>query len=137
VLVLDHRATKAFETAAVCWLATCVDGLPNVVPVGFKALWGDQLLLVDLFLGKTRDNLIVNPGVAVSVATTHPKAGFQFKGRAAVHRDGPAYQAARDVLLAQGVAAAPHAAIVVAVSDVYALDPGEGAGRRLPRASVG
>ena len=115
------------EASDICYLATQGD-TPNVVPIGFRWLWNDRLLIADLFLGKTRANIEANGQVALAVATSAPKTGFQFKGRATIYTEGEAYDAAVEGLLGLGVEAAPRSAVVVEVTQIYRLGPGAGAG---------
>lgn len=128
-LTEDVRA--AFDDAPCCYLGTCAEKQPNVVPVGFKWLDGDGILLADLFFGKTRRNLQDNPLVAVSIAQTDPKKGYQICGIASIHESGPVYERTRELLAAEGVDAAPHSAILIRPQTVYQLDPGDGAGVRI------
>ena len=123
-MALTPGLTQDFDTADMCFLATCHGGVPNTVPVGFKGVWEGKLLLVDLFFDKTRRNIEANPTVAISVGWLDPKGGVQFKGTASVHRQGPAFDEAIRVLRHAGTDATPHSAVVVQVEEAYRLDPG-------------
>lgn len=127
----NSNVVRAFEESPLCYLATCLDGEPNVVPVGFKWIEGDRLLIADLFFGKTRANLQSNPRVAVSVGLLGPKRGFQVKGTVAVHRDGPVFDRVCQLLRGIGVDAKPQAALEIPLAGIYSLDPGPDAGKRL------
>lgn len=50
-------------------LATATkDGIPNVVAIAFgKVISDSQILLMDVFMNKTRANIEANPNVAVAV----------------------------------------------------------------------
>ncbi len=64
-------------------LATCRDGQPNVVPVAFKDITSEGKLLVgDVFLKNTLDNLRYNDRIAISVYDGQKLEGYQIKGRA-------------------------------------------------------
>ncbi len=118
-------------------LATCAEGVPNVVPVGYKWVENDKLLLADLFFGKTRRNLAANSLVAVTVASVDPKRGFQVKGTASVHRAGEPYQRLCTCLRGCGVDTDPHAAVLITVTHVYQLAPGPNAGSMvIPQTNV-
>ena len=121
----------AFETAPHCFLATCHNGVPNVVPVGRKWIVDNEILLADFHFGKTRRNIADNPEVAISVTGPEPKQGFQLKGTASVHRDGEPFEKLGAILRDAGVDAEPHAAVLVSVEEVYLLDPGPNAGKRV------
>ena len=127
-----HDAVRtAFETAPHCFLATCHSGVPNVVPVGRKWIVGNDILLADFHFGKTRRNLADNPEVAISVTGPEPKQGFQLKGTASVHRAGEPFEKLGAILRDAGVDAEPHAAVLISVEEVYLLDPGPNAGKRV------
>ena len=64
-------------------LATCKDGQPNVVPVAFKDITSDGKLLVgDVFLKNTLENLEHNDRIAISVYDAQKMEGYQIQGRA-------------------------------------------------------
>lgn len=53
-------------------LATCADGEPNVVPVAFKDVTEDGKLVVgDVFLETTLNNIKANDGKSPSLCTMH------------------------------------------------------------------
>jgi len=71
-------------------LATCANGEPNVVPVGFKDVTEDGKLVVgDVFLETTLDNIKANDGkIAVSVYNVKNFEGYQIKGTAKYVTEG-------------------------------------------------
>ena len=128
---LPDAVRSAFDGAPRCFLATCHEGVPNVVPVAHKWIVDNELLLADLHFGKTRRNIADNPEVAVSVIGPEPKQGFQLKGTASVHRSGALFERLKALLREEGVEAEPHAAVRIPVAEIYLLDPGPGAGKRI------
>jgi hypothetical protein len=130
-IVLPEAVRSAFEAAPFWFLATCAEGVPNVVAVGFKWIDEDTLLLADLFFDKTRRNLAANPTAAVTVAFSGPKRGFQIKGAATVHQCGAAYDRCKALLQAHGVDVELPAVVVIPATEVYVLDPGREAGKRI------
>lgn len=123
-MALTDELKQAFERVDLCFLGTSGEGGPNVVPIGFKSVWQDKLVLVDLFFDKTRKNLESNPRVAVAVGWMGPKGGFQLKGNATIHRSGDAYEEARRILRSEGSDIDPFAAVVIDVDEAHRLDPG-------------
>lgn len=71
-------------------LATCANGVPNVVPVAFKDVTPDGKLIVgDVFLQTTLDNLKANDGrIAISVYDAKTFEGYQIKGTAEYLTEG-------------------------------------------------
>lgn len=71
-------------------LATCLDGIPNVVPVAFKTVTPEGKLAVgDVFLDTTLWNLKENGGrIAVSAYNANTLEGYQIKGIAEYTTEG-------------------------------------------------
>lgn len=70
-------------------LATCKDGEPNVVPVAFKDVTEDGKLLVgDVFLETTLNNVVDNGKIAISVYDAKSLEGYQIKGIAEYITEG-------------------------------------------------
>lgn len=71
-------------------LATCLDGIPNVVPVAFKTVTPEGKLAVgDVFLDTTLWNLKENGGrIAVSAYNANTLEGYQIKGIAEYMTEG-------------------------------------------------
>ncbi len=87
--MLNDNVVKLLKTGM--WdLATCADGEPNVVPVAFKDVTPDGMLMVgDVFLDTTLKNLAANRGkIAVSVYDGQTLEGYQVKGTAQYVTEG-------------------------------------------------
>ena len=130
--MLTDKMINAFNEAPLCYIATTSEAGPNVVSIGFKWIYDGQLLLLaDLFLGKTRNNIDQDPRVSIAIATPNPKEGFQFRGTATLHRTGEPYEELCRLLNEKGLAIKPYAAIMIEVTEAYVLDPGDKAGLRI------
>ena len=55
---LPEAVRTALDVAPHCFLATCHNSVPNVVPVGHKWIVDNRVLLGDFHFGKTRRNLV-------------------------------------------------------------------------------
>ncbi|OGO21462.1 MAG: hypothetical protein A2144_03245 [Chloroflexi bacterium RBG_16_50_9] len=65
------------------------EGKPNGVPMGLaRIISDDEIMLVDNFLNKTRQNIEENPLAAVSFWNARDHGGYQFKGRARLETSG-------------------------------------------------
>ena len=112
--------------AQVFALATATkDGKPNVVCIWFaKVFSDDELLLMDNFMRKSRQNIEVNPMVAVSVWDVKSDRGYQFKGKARVEESGKVFEeGARwvETTKPKGAPAVAKAAVIVKVDEIYSL----------------
>ena len=84
---------ETIEKAKVPVVATATkDGKPNAVPITFTRVISDnEILVMDNFMQKTRQNVDTNPQVAISVWDLESKKAFQFKGSARVETAGKAF----------------------------------------------
>lgn len=108
-------------------LATSADGEPNVVPVAFKSATEDEKLLVgDVFLGTTLNNLKANGGkIAVSVYNAKNLEGYQIKGTAEYVTEGKVVDTFKAMVekMFNGAATA-KGALVITPEKVIVTTPG-------------
>ncbi|MGN0286918.1 MAG: pyridoxamine 5'-phosphate oxidase family protein [Atopobiaceae bacterium] len=109
-------------------LATCdANGEPNVVPVAFKRVTDDGKLLVgDVFLGTTLENLKANGGrIALSAYDGQALQGYQIKGTAEHITEGPIVDEFKAVVekMFNGAATA-KGALIITPSKVIVTTPG-------------
>ena len=107
------------------YLATYSDE-PNVVPVGFKDVTDDGKLVVgDVFMVTTRDNVLANGKVAVSVCDLKTSEGYQVKGSAQYVTDGPVMEAMQKIAAERFKGAlSPKGALVITPEKVIVTTPG-------------
>jgi len=116
-------------------VATCTKGgLPNVVPIHFvKILSDDEIMLADIFMKKTFENIQDNPNVAISVWDwdVKPRQGYQFKGTPRIETSGSIYDMAVEMVKAEKPDLTPKSAIVLKITDVFVTSPGPNAGKNV------
>jgi len=95
----------------------------------------DEVLLVDVFMKKTLDNIKANPKVAVSVWDYDGLKGYEFKGNARIETSGNAFE--DDVKMVKSVFPQfdAKAAVVVQVDSIYDVTPGPEAGKLASKVS--
>lgn len=72
------------------WYLGTYSDEPNAVPVAFKDVTEDGVLLVgDVFLDQTLKNIKSNGKIAVSTCNAETMEGYQIKGKAEYLEDGP------------------------------------------------
>ena len=119
--------TKGFALATVT-----KDGEPHVIPVGFgKVLSDDELLLVDVFMGKTIENIKVNPRVSVSVWDYDNLKGYEFKGKARIETSGKVFDESAKMVKSAFPQFDAKAAVIVKVDSIYVRSPGPEAGKQV------
>lgn len=108
------------------------DGVPNVVPVRFVYVEGDDTLwLVDNYFNKTVENLKNNPRAALYLWSADLNTCFQIKGRVEVKTEGSEYERMRARVLAVRPDLPAKSLVVMHVTEVYDCLPGPSAGARL------
>ena len=130
---LTPEMKEIVTKAKVPVLATATkDGKPNAVPITFtKVLSDDEILLMDNFMQKTRQNIDENPVVAVSVWDMESKNGYQFKGRARVESSGKTFDEGSEWVKSKVPKLNPNAAVIVKVDEIYITTAGPDAGKRV------
>lgn len=124
---LNSEATALFNETGIWLLATYGDK-PNAAPIAFKKIdENGNMVLFDVFMKKTVENLSKNSSVAISAYNDKTLQGYQVKGTAVYSTD--------KALLAEGdAAAAPlglktKGAVIVTVQEVYIQTPGPDVGK--------
>ncbi len=128
---IPDEARKIVEDAKVWAVATAnKNGLPNVVPIAYaRILSENQILLMDIFMEKTRKNIEENPNIALCAWNSESK-GYQFKGKAQVITSGKLFdEGVKWVKSEEDLS--PKAAIVVNVETAYIITPGSDAGKEV------
>lgn len=116
-------------------IATCTkDGIPNVVPIHFvKVLSDDEIMMADVFMKKTSENIEQNPVMAVSVWDwdAKPRKGYQLKGTPRIETSGKIYDMAVEMVKAEKPDLTPKSAVVVKITDIFVTSPGPDAGKNV------
>ena len=131
-MVLTEEMKDAIEKDNVVFLATATpDGVPNVVPIGFaRPIENETILIVDNFLKKTRKNLEDNPKASLVVRDAS-KAPYQFKGSVEIVESGKYFDQAVDWATSVMSQLAPKAAVLLKVEEIYSVQPGPEAGKKV------
>ncbi len=107
-------------------VATCADGVPNVVPVGLRMVTDDgKLAIGDVFLETTKQNVAACGRAAVSAYDPKTSEGYQVKGPAEYVTEGPVVDKFRAMAaeLFHG-ALAVRGAVVLTPETVIVTTPG-------------
>jgi predicted pyridoxine 5'-phosphate oxidase superfamily flavin-nucleotide-binding protein len=130
-MVLKDELKEAIEKNLVFLATASIQGVPNVVPIGFARPIDDETILIaDNYMNKTRKNLDENPKLSliVSDAKTFP---YQVKGTVEIFESGEYFD--QVVEWAQNVMTElqPKSAILFKVEEIYSVRPGPEAGKKL------
>ncbi len=131
MVILTPEMEESLRAAKTAFLATSSkDGVTNVVPIAaFTCLDDGTLLISDQYFNKTLKNMEGNPWIALS--WWGERGGFQVKGTVTLHAD--------DDVFAQNIAwmkerfpsFVPKSAVLVTITDVFAVVPGPEPGQKL------
>jgi len=130
-MTMTDEMMDAIEKDLVFLATASNEGIPNVVPIGFaRPVDNGSILIADNYMNKTRKNIEENPNVAI-VTKDAQKNPFQFKGTAEIFESGKIFDEV--VEWAQNVMTKlnPKAAIVVKITDIYSVQPGPEAGKKV------
>ncbi|MDD4879511.1 MAG: pyridoxamine 5'-phosphate oxidase family protein [Candidatus Omnitrophica bacterium] len=73
-------------------VATCdLEGNPNVAPKLFLKVENNHIYLIDYVIGRTFQNLVVNPKASLSVTDKDALTGYQINGPVEILSTGPTY----------------------------------------------
>jgi len=116
-------------------VATCdKDGVPNVVPIHFvKILSDDEIMMADVFMKKTLENIKQNAVMAVSAwdYEVKPRKGFQFKGTPRIETSGGIYDMAVKMVKAEKPDLTAKSVVVLKITDIFVTSPGPNAGKNV------
>lgn len=131
-MTMNKDMMDAIEKDNVVFLATATEkGVPNVVPIGFaRPIDEETILLVDNFMKKTRKNLENNPKASI-VPRDASKCPYQFKGTVEIFKSGKYFDDAVDWATSVMSKLSPKAAIILKVEEIYSVQPGPDAGKRV------
>ena len=116
-------------------VATCTkDGIPNVVPIHFvKILSDDEIMMADIFMKKTFENIEKNPVMAISAWDwdAKPRKGYQFKCIPRIETSGKIYHMAVEMVKAKKPELSPKSAVIVNLTAIFVTSPGPDAGKKV------
>jgi predicted pyridoxine 5'-phosphate oxidase superfamily flavin-nucleotide-binding protein len=128
---MTDEMMDALEKDLVFLATASTDGVPNVVPIGFaRPIDSDTILIADNYMNKTRQNLENNPWISL-VTKDATKCPFQFKGRVEIFESGTYFDTVTEWGQNAMTKLTPKAAILMKVTEIYSIQPGPDAGKRI------
>ena len=125
-----NSEVKAFLDANKMWVLATAGNIPNAVPIYFtKVLDDNRLMLVDVFMKKTLENIKDNSKVAVAVYNAEKLQGYQLKGTATYLSEGPLVNQGNTMASALKLTA--KGVITINVEEVLVTSPGPDIGKSL------
>ena len=108
------------------------DGKPNGVPMGImKIISDDEVMMLDNFLYKTRQNLEENPVAAVTYWSPEDRYGYQLKGKVRIETSGELLDEARRELKERGFPFTSRAVVIVKIEEAYYIGANKDSSKNL------
>lgn len=127
---LSAKVQAAFTDASARALATNGPHGINVVPISMARMTDEAIWVFDFFMGKTMENMIVDPEVAISCWSG--LRGVQIKGEVTIHANGPIFEEGAAWVKENGGAdRVTRHVIVIRPKHVFDVSAGVDAGREL------
>jgi hypothetical protein len=107
-------------------------GIPNVVPIAFVQLVGDDTLWNgDNYMVKSLANVKENPHLAVYIYDPDVKRCFQIKGKVEARTSGPDFEKMKATIKAKNEKYPAKSLLVVKITEVFECTPGATAGKKM------
>ncbi len=132
-MVLPEAARAILDKQTLMAFATCSkQGMPNVAyMLQYWWLGEDELVVGDVFMHATRDNIQENGQVSFCVWDEPTDRSYKFKGTARYETSGPAYDLANRNLHRKKPDKNFKGVVVVKIAEVYDVSRGPNAGKRV------
>ncbi len=126
---LDDNVKSLLNNSKV-WHISTMDDMPNGVTVLFKTIdENDNLVLFDVFMKKTADNINKNGKIAITIYDLETLKGYQLKGTAQYTTKSALIDAGNSVTKSFGLTT--KGAVIVKVNQVIVTSPGPDNGKIL------
>jgi len=128
---LSAEIKESLAATKLVYLSTASkSGIPNAVPIGaFKLLDDETMLISDQFFNKTLANLKENHHAGIT--WWGEKGGFQIKGTTTIHTSDAVFKEDAAWIKELKPNLVAKSAIVLAITDVFQVKPGPGAGSKI------
>lgn len=112
------------------WVMSTKDIAPNAVPILFKKVADDDtLILFDVFMKKSIENIKKNALVSVTIYDENTLEGYQLKGNATYSTDAALVAEGNSITSAFKLTT--KGAVIVKVNETFVLTPGPDNGKTL------
>ena len=131
--MLTSEMKEAIERAELFPFATASkDGVPNVVPIKYLHVAGDDLLwITDNYMHKSLANLRENPQAAIYVWSSQPKLCYQIKGVVEIKTEGDAYEQMKALVHTIKADLPARSLVSMHISEIYQCLPGADVGKKV------
>ena len=123
---LNNEVIKMLEETKVWVVSTCGEK-PNAIPVAFHMVKDNDLIVLDVFMEITLDNIQNNKNIAITVFNDSTLQGYQVKGIASYSTDASLIEMGNNVTSALGLTT--KGVLTIKPEEAYVLTPGPDVGK--------
>lgn len=127
--ILKRFEMRCETEASLVWVSTQRNGIPHLAPVCFvKYLGGKKILIANIFVSKTADNIKSGSRVALGVSfMDNGRDGYLVKGKAEIYEKGEVFEDfRREIMEKTRGKRKPRSGILIYVEEIYSLKPYRG-----------
>lgn len=132
-MVIPNKVKNLFEKQPLVTFGTAdKQGNPNVVPIFWKKILGDEtILLVDNFMKMSKKNLLENGNVCLAFWDSETEEAYKIKGEATYYTGGTVYEQGEKFIQSKKPETIPKGAVEIKVKEIYIIKPDSDAGKKL------
>ena len=128
---LTHEMKEIIATQQ-CFVGTVgEDEMPNISPKrSTRVISDDSIMFIEVTGGITFQNLKRGSKIVVAAVNKDTLDGFRFLGNPEIQVSGKLYEEAAEMLAKMG-RPKPYAVVVIQITEIHSLKPGNMAGKRI------
>ncbi|MCK5305680.1 MAG: pyridoxamine 5'-phosphate oxidase family protein [Candidatus Omnitrophica bacterium] len=132
-MIISGKVKDLFEKEPLITFGTAdKQGNPNVVPVFWKKIVGDEtIILVDNYMKMSKENLLENSNVCISFWNSETGEAYKIKGEAAYYTKGEIYEEGKKFIQTKKPETIPKGVVEIKLKEIYTIKPGVDAGKKL------
>ena len=132
-MIIPNEVKNLFERQPLVAFGTAdKQGNPNVVPIFWKKILGDEaILLVDNFMKMSKKNLSENSSVCLAFWDSETEEAYKIKGGATYSTRGKIYEEGKIFIQSKQPERIPKGVVKIKVKEIYTIKPGSDAGKKL------
>ncbi len=132
-MIIPNEVKNLFEKQLLVAFGTAdKQRNPNVVPIFWKKILGDEaILLVDNFMKMSKKNLSENSSVCISFWDPETEEAYKIKGEATYHTEGKIYEEGKKFIQSKNPERIPKGVVEVKLKEIYTIKPDSNAGKKL------
>ena len=132
-MVIPNKVKNLFEKQPLVTFGTAdKHGNPNVVPIFWKKILGNEtILLVDNFMKMSKKNLLENGNVCLAFWDSETEEAYKIKGEAVYYTEGTIYEQGKKFIQSKKPETIPKGVVEIKAKEIYIIKPNSDAGKKI------